>query len=113
MSTDLTTALLDLAAQAGDLADPRELRTLLARAHPLYCRASEEVRTQIRDEASKLDDSALRARCANAAVPWEPGTSRQDALVDLVFAVFDATPAALAYQTLADIAHRHHTGLVD
>lgn len=113
MSTDLTTELLDLAAQAGDLTDPNLLRTLLARAHPLYCRAAEEVRSQVRAEASTLNDTELRERCARAQAPWEPGTSRPDAVTDLVFAVFDATPAALAYQTLAGIAHRHHTGLVD
>ena len=113
MSTDVTTALLDLAAQAHDLPDPQQLRTLLARAHPLYCQASEDVRTQVRTQAAGLDDAALRSRCAEANVSWEAGTSRQDAVTDLVFAVFDATPAALAYQSLAEIAHRHHTGLVD
>jgi hypothetical protein len=113
VSTDVTTALLDLAARAHDLPDPQQLRSLLARAHPLYCQACEEVRTQVRAEATRLDDTALRTRCTEADAPWEPGTSRQDAVTDLVFAVFDATPAALAYQSLAEIAHRHHTGLVD
>lgn len=113
MSADLTTALLDLAAKAGDLTEPHQLRSLLARAHPLYCQAAEDVRAQVRNEASKLDDDALRARCTKAGTPWDPGADRELAVSELVFAVFDATPAALAYQALADIAHRHHTGLVD
>ena len=109
----MTTALLDLAAQAGDLSDPHRLRGLLARAHPLYRQASEEVRTEVREEAARLGDAALRARCTSAGVPWDPGTDREPAVIDLVFAVFDATPAALAYQSLATIAHRHHSGLTD
>jgi hypothetical protein len=113
MSADTATALLDLAAQAEQLTDPSGLRALLAKGHPLYCQALEDVRTHTRAQAADWSDQQLTEHAATEGVTAAPGTSREDLLAYLVFARFDATPAALAYQALAERAHAHHTGLVD
>lgn len=113
MSADTATALLDLAAQAELLTDPGGLRALLAKGHPLYCRALEDVRTHTRTQAVGWSDQQLAEHAAAEGVAAAPGASREEILVEWVFARFDATPAAIAYQALAERAHAHHTGLVD
>ncbi|MFC5911813.1 hypothetical protein [Streptacidiphilus monticola] len=113
MSADATTRLLELASHAVDLTDPTRLRALLAEGHPLYCQALADVRTHLLAQAAHLTDEELAARCTHAGSAWEPGTSREDALIDLLFAVFESTPACIAYVALAERAHQHHTGLID
>jgi hypothetical protein len=113
MTADATSRLLQLASQAQALTDPAQLRALLAQGHPLYSQAYDDIRTHVRAQAASLTDEQLATRCTQAGVPWEPGTSREDALTDLVHAVFDSTPACIAYTALAERAHQHHTGLID
>ncbi|WP_037599479.1 hypothetical protein [Streptacidiphilus rugosus] len=113
MSADTATALLDLAARAEQLTDPTGLRALLAQGHPLYCQVQEDVRTHTRAQAAGWSDQQLAEHAAAEGIAAAPGTSREDLLADLVFARFDATPAAIAYQALAERAHAHHTDLID
>jgi hypothetical protein len=113
MSADTATALLDLATQAEQQSDPARLRALLAKGHPLYCQAQEDVRTHTRAQAASWSDQELAEHAAAEGAAAAPGASREEILVDLVFVRFDATPAALAYQSLAERAHAHHTGLID
>ncbi|MEY9873323.1 hypothetical protein ABH931_002805 [Streptacidiphilus sp. MAP12-33] len=113
MSADTATTLLDLAAQAQQQSDPGRLRALLAKGHPLYCMVQEDVRTHTRAQAADWSDQELAEHAAAEGIATAPGASREEILVDLVFARFDSTPAALAYQALAERAHAHHTGLID
>ncbi|WP_042373872.1 hypothetical protein [Streptacidiphilus neutrinimicus] len=113
MPDDIATALLDLVSQAENLTDPTGLRTLLAQAHPLWCHALEDVRTHIRNQAAGWNDEQLVEHATAEGIQVAPSASRDELLQDLVFERFDATPAALAYQTLAERAHAHHTGLID
>jgi hypothetical protein len=113
MSADSATALLDLAAQAEQLTEPSGLRALLAQAHPLYCQALEDVRTHTRAQAADWSDHQLTEHAAAEGIDTTPDTERELLLQDLVFVRFDATPAAIAYRTLAELAHAHHAGLID
>ncbi|WP_042422329.1 hypothetical protein [Streptacidiphilus anmyonensis] len=113
MPDDIATALLDLVSQAENLTEPTGLRRLLAQAHPLWCHALEDVRTHTRTQAADWTDAQLVERATAEGIHVAPGSSREELLQDLVFQRFDATPAALAYQALAERAHAHHAGLVD
>ncbi|MFD0332234.1 hypothetical protein ACFQZC_38580 [Streptacidiphilus monticola] len=112
MSADATTRLLELASHAVDLTDPTRLRALLAEGHPCTARPSP---TSAPTCSPRPPTSPTRSSPPAAPTPAarEPGTSREDALIDLLFAVFESTPACIAYVALAERAHQHHTGLID
>ena len=113
MTSNPTTRLLALAAKASTAEDPGELRRLLAQGHPLYCQALADVDQHTRLATLTLDDTDLADHCAQADTPWQPGTTRDEAITDLVFALFEATPAALAYTELAERAHQHYADLTN
>ncbi|WP_338704359.1 hypothetical protein V2W30_41305 (plasmid) [Streptomyces sp. Q6] len=110
--TNPTALLLALAARAQDTYVTAELKQLLRRAHNAWCAGIAQVRTEVHQQCQSLDDEALRARCAAADVPWEPGTARSEALGNLAFELWNNSPAAIAYTELEARASHFGVSLV-
>lgn len=104
MDTNPTALLLDLAARAQDLSDRKALQDLLATGHRAWCEGVADVRSGIDQETARLSDRQLAERCAAVGAPWEKGMTRSEAVSALVFATWDAAPAAMAYTELEERA---------
>ncbi|NEB75990.1 hypothetical protein G3I40_12270 [Streptomyces sp. SID14478] len=111
--TDPAALLLTLAAEAQHTDDIVELTHLLRRGHTAWCAGITQVRTEVIHQCQFLDDDALRVRCAAADAAWEPGTARVEAVGNLAFALWDETPAAIAYTELEARASHFGVSLVD
>ncbi|MCX5336859.1 hypothetical protein [Streptomyces sp. NBC_00140] len=112
MDTNPTAQLLDLAARAQHLNEPAALQDLLAEGHRAWCSGIAEVRTDIEQETASMPDAQVTQRCTAAGVVWEAGMTRGEAVAELVFAVWDSVPAAIAYTALAERAARFGVCLV-
>jgi len=99
-----TGRLLDLVAAAAALSDPAQLLTLLQTGHTAWCEGLAQVRTSVFAQCEGLDDAALSAWCQRAGAPWEQGQSRPEAVSGLAFAIWDASPSAMAYTALEERA---------
>ncbi|MGW2863393.1 hypothetical protein [Streptomyces sp. NPDC001205] len=95
-----TELLLELAASSRHFQDPAELAAALQTGHRIWCAGLADVQRTIHAGSRDLSDDALSIRCREAGVPWEDGTSRSEAVSNLVFALWDASPAAMAYTAL-------------
>ncbi|MFE2991424.1 hypothetical protein [Streptomyces sp. NPDC059262] len=113
MDTDNPTKLLlALASQAHDTDDTDQLMTLLREGHTAWCEGLGEVRRHVTSECQGLTDEAVRQRCADADEVWEAGMRRSEAVSRLAYAVWQESPAAIAYSELADHAARLGATLV-
>jgi len=112
MDTNPTAQLLDLAARAQTAEEPAVLQELLAAGHRTWYAGLAEVRATIERETESSPDAQVAQRCAAAGVPWEAGMTRGAAIAGLVFAVWDTTPAALAYTALEEQAARFGVCLI-
>lgn len=112
MDTNPTAQLLDLAARAQTADEPTVLQELLTAGHGAWCAGVAEARISIERETDSLADAQVAQRCTAAGVPWEAGMTRGEAIAELVFAVWDSTPAALAYTALETRAARFGICLV-
>jgi hypothetical protein len=112
MMNTATAQLLDLSARAAATTDAGALLDLLQAGHAHWCTGLAEVRTDVTARCSRLDDAATASWCTRAGAPWEPGTSRKDAITHLAFALWDASPAAMAYTELATRAADHGVSLI-
>ncbi|MEU6610284.1 hypothetical protein ABZ922_35450 [Streptomyces shenzhenensis] len=104
METNPTALLLELAAQAQRVNDPKTLHDLLSRGHRAWCEGVADVRAGVAQETTSLSDAELAKRCAAACVPWEKGMTRREAVSALAFVTWDAAPAAMAYTELEERA---------
>ncbi|MGW2618501.1 hypothetical protein [Streptomyces sp. NPDC001500] len=107
MNTNPTALLLDLAAQAQHLSDHDTLHRLLAQGHQTWCEGIADVRSALERQTAHIADLPLAQRCAAAGSPWERDMSRSEAVGALAFALWDASPAAIAYTELEDHAAAH------
>ncbi|MEU5060086.1 MULTISPECIES: hypothetical protein [unclassified Streptomyces] len=113
MNTDNPTELLlSLAGQAHDTDDTDQLRAMLREAHTAWCEGLGEVRRHVINECQGLIDDAVRQRCADVDEVWEAGMRRSEAVSRLAYAVWQESPAAIAYSELADHASRLGVTLV-
>ncbi|AVZ70912.1 hypothetical protein SLUN_00135 [Streptomyces lunaelactis] len=99
-----TSTLLSLVGRSTAISDPDQLRTMLQAGHAAWCEGVAEVRADVAQRSSALDDDALAAWCTQAEAPWEGGQTRCEAVSNLAFAVWDASPAAMAYVALEERA---------
>lgn len=106
MEMNPTALLLDLAARAQSVSDPDTLHNLLSRGHRAWCEGVADVQSGIDHETGRLSDPQLSERCAAAGAPWEQGMTRGEAVSALVFATWEAAPAAMAYTELEERAAR-------
>ncbi|MGW2802444.1 hypothetical protein [Streptomyces sp. NPDC001269] len=106
MEMNPTALLLDLAARAQSVSDPDTLHNWLSRGHRAWCEGVADVQSGIDDETGRLSDPQLSKRCAAAGAPWEQGMTRGEAVSALVFATWEAAPAAMAYTELEERAAR-------
>ncbi|NUK21660.1 hypothetical protein [Streptomyces lunaelactis] len=104
MDTNPTALLFDLAARAQDQSGRDALQGLLATGHHAWCEGVADVRSGIGREAASLSDAQLAERCAAAGAPWEERMTRSEAVSALAFAIWEATPAAMAYTELEERA---------
>ncbi|KOU37643.1 hypothetical protein [Streptomyces sp. WM6378] len=95
-----TELLLELAASSRHLQDPAELTAALQTGHRIWCTGLADVQRATHADCRGLSDDALSIRCQEAGAPWEDGASRSEAISNLVFALWDASPAAMAYTAL-------------
>ncbi|MFI6055952.1 hypothetical protein ACIBCO_38500 [Streptomyces violascens] len=95
-----TAQLLELVASSRHLHDPAELTAALRTGHHIWCTGLAEVQQATHADCRDLSDDALSIRCQEAGVTWERGASRSEAISNLVFALWDASPAAMAYTAL-------------
>ncbi|MEV8059473.1 hypothetical protein AB0P37_24135 [Streptomyces antimycoticus] len=112
MENETTQDLLDLAA-ATVSCGTEQLRIALERGHELYCAGLTATAQSVRERCAGLSDHDLAAWCALENVPWRAGSAREDAIDELLFAVWTSTPAAMAYASLADQAEQRDVWLVD
>lgn len=114
MTTDNPTELLlALAGQAHDTDDTDRLRAMLREGHTAWCEGLGKVRHDVTTECQNLTDDAIRQRCADVDEMWEAGMRRSEAVSRLAYAVWQESPAAIAYSELADRASRLGVTLVD
>ncbi|WP_071377882.1 hypothetical protein [Streptomyces sp. MUSC 14] len=106
MEMNPTALLLDLAARAQRMSDPNTLHGLLAAGHRAWCEGVAEVQAGVGRESASLSDARLAERCTAAGAPWEQGMTRGEAVSALTFAIWDASPAAMAYTELGECAAR-------
>ncbi|WP_051718133.1 hypothetical protein [Streptomyces megasporus] len=100
-----TRYLLDLAAAAANTGDPDRLLDLLRAGHAQWCEGIQRMTEDVIRRCKDLDDAAVAAWCAQAGSPWgTTGQDRSDAIGCLVFALWDDTPAAMAYAALEERA---------
>ncbi|GGP80756.1 hypothetical protein [Streptomyces melanogenes] len=112
MEANTTALLLDLAAQAQSAGAPDTLHALLHAGHRAWCAGLADVQTGVARESAPLSDAELARRCAAAGAGWEADMTRDEALSALAFAIWDATPAAIAYTDLEERAALHGVSLV-
>ncbi|MEV6796518.1 hypothetical protein AB0M87_32060 [Streptomyces sp. NPDC051320] len=99
-----TGQLMGLVGRATALSEPAQLRALLQTGHLAWCEGLAEVRADVFRRCAELDDAAVAAWCRTARSPWERGQPRSEAVSYLAFAVWDASPAAMAYTVLEERA---------
>lgn len=99
-----TEQLLDLSAKACATNDPGLLLRYLQAGHPHWCAGLAEVRADVTARCSGLQDAEIAAWCDRAGALREPDMPREQAVAYLAFAVWDASPAAIAYTELVDHA---------
>ncbi|MER5200048.1 hypothetical protein ACWD3J_41880 [Streptomyces sp. NPDC002755] len=107
MDPNPTALLLDLTARARGISDHDMLHRLLATGHRAWCEGVADVRTAVERQTERPCDLQLAEQCAAAGSPWEHGTPRSEAVALLAFAVWDASPAAMAYAELEERAAAH------
>ncbi|WP_071372029.1 hypothetical protein [Streptomyces sp. MUSC 14] len=106
MEMNPTALLLDLTARAQHVSDPDTLHSMLAAGHRAWCEGVADVQAGVDRESASLSDARLAGRCAAAGAPWEQGMTRGEAVSALAFAIWDASPAAMAYTELGERAAR-------
>ncbi|MFJ3714098.1 MULTISPECIES: hypothetical protein [unclassified Streptomyces] len=102
--SNATGQLMELVARAAALSDPAQLRNLLQTGHTAWCEGLAEVRGEVFRRCAELDDAAVADWCRTAESPWEKGQPRSEAVSYLAFAVWDSSPAAMAYTVLEERA---------
>ncbi|MGR3938443.1 hypothetical protein [Streptomyces sp. BRA346] len=112
MDSETTQDLLDLAATALSCST-EQLHIALEQGHDLYCAGLASTGRSVRERCAGLYDHDLAAWCALENVPWRAGSDRQDAVEELLFAVWTSTPAAMAYAALTDQAEQRDVWLID
>ncbi|MFI1401073.1 hypothetical protein [Streptomyces sp. NPDC020681] len=103
--------LMDLAAQA-PAAGSDALLELLREGHDLYHDGLTEIRMAMTERHRTSSFSELLEECRRAAYPAPAGTGREEALGLLALVQWQETPAALAYETLVDIAAHRGVSLI-
>ncbi|MET9879280.1 hypothetical protein ABZZ36_32330 [Actinacidiphila glaucinigra] len=100
MSTS-TAQLLDLTARAAGTTDPGALLEMLQAGHAHWCAGVAELRAHLTQRCAAMSDQEVAETCTRADVPWEPDTTREEAVAHLAFVEWDRSPAAMAYAELA------------
>ncbi|MGP4001725.1 hypothetical protein [Streptomyces sp. 8N706] len=107
-----TQHLMDLAALARTTTDAQELTRLLRGGSELYHQGLEEMRHHVSVECAGLTDAAIAERCRAAGAPWPQGCTREEAVAQLSFHLWDATPAAMSFTFIAEHAAQHGVSLL-
>jgi hypothetical protein len=109
MTGQATTLLLQLAA-VGDAGD---LQRLLPAGHATWCAGFAAFRSEVTGRSEGLSDAELADWCAQAGAPWLTGRTRGEAVAELAFALWECTPASIAYTEAAERAAELGICLVD
>ncbi|MGW0778440.1 hypothetical protein ACWD01_33535 [Streptomyces sp. NPDC002835] len=109
MTATSTALLLQLAAVDG----PTELEQRLPAGHAAWCAGFAAFRSEVTMHCEGLSAAELADRCAQAGAQPVVGLTRDEAVAELAFALWECTPASIAYTEAAERAAELGICLVD
>ncbi|MER5951194.1 hypothetical protein ABT127_34670 [Streptomyces sp. NPDC001904] len=112
-NSNATELLLALAHQAPTVDDTDQLKEMLRTAHTAWCEGIAEVRYHVVRACHDLTDETVRQRCTAAGTEWAADIPRSEAVSRLAFAVWEDSPAAMAFSELETCASQRGVSLVD